>query len=158
MSLWPAPVRWSGFDVSSAVATALRNHPVPLLEAAIRQLRDRSMSRDIYVWLAWRLHQIKKPTSIYWSALHAQFGGGFKAVKHFKPAFVEALPAATAAYPEGLSVSRKRHHVICFSPADQPNCQLIRAAQGAGCGRLTPHPAGPLGHGRVGAAGPGGSA
>ena len=37
---------------------ALRDHPVPLLEAAIRQLRDRSMSLDIYVWLAWRLHQI----------------------------------------------------------------------------------------------------
>jgi hypothetical protein len=31
---------------------ALRDHPVPLLEAAIRQLRDRSMSLDIYVWLA----------------------------------------------------------------------------------------------------------
>jgi hypothetical protein len=29
---------------------ALRDHPVPLLEAAIRQLRDRSMSLDIYVW------------------------------------------------------------------------------------------------------------
>ena len=33
---------------------ALRDHPVPLLEAAIRQLRDRSMWLDIYVWLAWR--------------------------------------------------------------------------------------------------------
>ena len=33
---------------------ALRDHPVPLLEAAIRQLRDRSMCLDIYVWLAWR--------------------------------------------------------------------------------------------------------
>lgn len=31
---------------------ALRDHPVPLLETAIRQLRDRSMSLDIYVWLA----------------------------------------------------------------------------------------------------------
>src|SRR5271165_6411948 len=36
----------------------LRDHPVPLQEAAIRQLRDRSISLDIYVWLAWRLHTI----------------------------------------------------------------------------------------------------
>src|SRR4249920_2964976 len=49
---------------------ALRDHPVPLLEAAIRQLRDRSMSLDIYVWLAWRCHQLRGPTSISWPAVH----------------------------------------------------------------------------------------
>jgi Plasmid encoded RepA protein len=73
---------------------------VPLLEAAIRQLRDRSMSLDIYVWLAWRCHQITKPTLISWPAIHAQFGAGFKAVRQFKPRFTEALGAALAAYPE----------------------------------------------------------
>jgi hypothetical protein len=79
---------------------ALRDHPVPVLEAAIRQLRDRSMSLDIYVWLAWRCHQLGKPTPISWPAIHAQFGAGFKAIKHFKPSFLEALDAAVAAYPE----------------------------------------------------------
>ena len=48
---------------------ALRDHPVPLLEAAIRQLRDRSMSLDLYVWLAWRLHSLAKPTPISWAAI-----------------------------------------------------------------------------------------
>ena len=79
---------------------ALRDHPVPLLEAAIRQLRDRSMSLDIYVWLAWRCHQLGRPTPISWTALHNQFGSGYKAVRQFKPRFVEALAAAAAAYPE----------------------------------------------------------
>jgi hypothetical protein len=79
---------------------ALRDHPVPLLEAAIRQLRDRSMSLDIYVWLAWRLHRLTKATNISWLALHGQFGSGFKAVRQFKPRFTEALEAALAAYPE----------------------------------------------------------
>jgi Plasmid encoded RepA protein len=79
---------------------ALRDHPVPVLEAAIRQLRDRSMSLDIYVWLAWRCHQLGKATAISWPAVHAQFGAGFKAIKHFKPSFLEALAAAAAAYPE----------------------------------------------------------
>ena len=45
---------------------ALKDHPVPLLEAAIRELRDRSMSLDLYVWLAWRLHSLKKATPISW--------------------------------------------------------------------------------------------
>lgn len=79
---------------------ALREHPVPLLEAAIRQLKDRSMSLDLYVWMAWRCHQLGKATPISWPALYAQFGGGFKALKHFKPSFTEALGAAVAAYPE----------------------------------------------------------
>ena len=59
-----------------------------------------SMSLDIYVWLAWRCHQIGKPTSISWPAIHAQFGAGYKAVRQFKPRFIEALEAALAAYPE----------------------------------------------------------
>jgi hypothetical protein len=79
---------------------ALRDHPVPLLEAAIRELRDRSMSLDIYVWLAWRLHTLSKATLVSWSAIHAQFGTGFRELRHFRPRFVEALAAAAAAYPE----------------------------------------------------------
>ena len=35
---------------------ALRRHPVPLREAALRELADRSLSLDIYIWLAYRLH------------------------------------------------------------------------------------------------------
>jgi hypothetical protein len=79
---------------------ALRDHPVPLQEAAIRQLRDRSMSLDLYVWLAYRLHTLSKPTLISWTAIHAQFGAGFDKLFHFKPRFGEALAAAVAAYPE----------------------------------------------------------
>jgi len=79
---------------------ALRDHPVPLQEAAIRQLRDRSMSLDVYVWLAWRLHTISKATPISWPGIHTQFGAGFDKLFHFKPRFSEALAAAVAAYPE----------------------------------------------------------
>ena len=78
----------------------LRDHPVPLQEAAIRQLRDRSMSLDLYVWLAWRLHTIGRPTPITWASIHTQFGAGFDKLFHFKPRFSEALAAAVAAYPE----------------------------------------------------------
>lgn len=79
---------------------ALKEHPVPLLEAAIRELRDRSMSLDIYVWLAWRLHSLTKSTPISWAAIHAQFGSGYAKLFHFKPGFTESLAAALAAYPQ----------------------------------------------------------
>ena len=102
---------------------ALRDHPVPLLEASIRQLRDRSMSLDIYVWLAWRCHQLGKPTPISWPAIHAQFGAGFKAIKHFKPSFVEALSAATAAYPDArVEVADSG---IMLHPARPPLARLV---------------------------------
>lgn len=101
---------------------ALRDHPVPLLEAAIRQLRDRSMSLDIYVWLAWRLHSLTKPTNISWSALHAQFGTGFKAMKHFKPTFVDALAAAVAAYPEARV--ELNDTAVTLHPAKPPIARL----------------------------------
>lgn len=79
---------------------ALQDHPVPLQDAAIRELRDRSLSLDLYVWLAWRLHQLTKPTPVSWPAIAGQFGAGFKELRHFKPRFLEALAAALAAYPE----------------------------------------------------------
>ena len=76
------------------------------------------MSLDIYVWLAWRLHRLTKATSISWPALHGQFGTGFKAVRQFKPRFIEALDAALAAYPEArVELGDK---AITFYPARPP--------------------------------------
>jgi hypothetical protein len=95
---------------------------VPLLETAIRQLRDRSMSLDIYVWLAWRCHQLGKPTPISWPAVYSQFGAGFKAIKHFKPSFLDALAAATAAYPEARV--QVEEEGIILHPARPPVARL----------------------------------
>jgi Plasmid encoded RepA protein len=108
--------------LDEAFYAALREHPVPLLEAAIRQLRDRSMSLDIYVWLAWRCHQLSKPTPISWPALHAQFGTGFKAVRQFKPRFTEALAAALAAYPEARADLEDK--AITLHPARPPIARI----------------------------------
>jgi hypothetical protein len=79
---------------------ALKEHPVPLQEAAIRELRDRSVSLDIYVWLAWRLHSLTKATPISWAAVHQQFGSGYAKLFHFKQGFTDSLAAALAAYPQ----------------------------------------------------------
>jgi hypothetical protein len=74
------------------------------------------MSLDIYVWLAWRCHQLGKPTPISWPAIYAQFGGGFQAMKHFKPSFIEALGAALAAYPESADRYRGEGGLLSIRP------------------------------------------
>lgn len=100
----------------------LRDHPVPLQEAAIKQLRDRSMSLDLYIWLAWRLHTLSKPTPISWTAIHTQFGAGFDKLFHFKPRFNEALAAAVAAYPEArVNLNEKG---ITLHPSRPPIARL----------------------------------
>lgn len=79
---------------------AMKQHPVPLLDAALCQLSGKSMALDIYIWLAYRLHRLGRPTAISWPALYGQFGLGFKALKHFKPEFTKNLKLALAAYPD----------------------------------------------------------
>jgi hypothetical protein len=79
---------------------ALKRHPVPLREAALRQLSDRSTSLDLYVWLAYRLHNLKSPTPVRWAALREQFGTGYAKAGAFKRDFIKALAPAVAAYPE----------------------------------------------------------
>jgi hypothetical protein len=79
---------------------ALREHPVPVSESALRAIGPRSMVIDVYIWLAYRLHALKRDTEVGWPALHAQFGAGFERIRGFRRHFIECLGFATAAYPE----------------------------------------------------------
>ena len=104
---------------------AAKEHPVPLLEAAVRHLRDRSMSLDIYVWLAYRLHVLERPTPITWAAIHAQFGGGFKEARFFRRPFLEALEAATAAYPDAKVEVAEDGSGLILHPSRPPVGKLL---------------------------------
>lgn len=79
---------------------ALQEHPVPLSENALRAIGPRSMVIDIYIWMAYRLHSLKRDIDITWPSLHGQFGAGFKSIKRFKQHFAECVAIAVAAYPE----------------------------------------------------------
>jgi len=79
---------------------ALREHPVPLSEAALRAIGPRSMVIDTYIWLAYRLHALKQDVEVSWPALYAQFGGGYGQIRFFRRHFIECIALATAAYPE----------------------------------------------------------
>lgn len=79
---------------------ALREHPVPLVEAALRAIGPRSMVIDIYIWLCYRLHALRRDVEVGWPALQAQFGAGYSRLRDFRADFLSGLQLALAAYPE----------------------------------------------------------
>ena len=93
-SLWDETAQ-----LSPEFFAALQAHPVPINEAAIRLIQNSSATLDTYVWLAYRLHAITKPTTIPWPVLHAQFGTEYKALKKFRERFTENLREAVTVYP-----------------------------------------------------------
>ena len=95
LQLWREAVR-----LDEGFYKSLVEHPLPLREAAIRRVANRSMAIDVYVWLAYRLHRLSKPTPITWKALHGQFGAGFQHLRQFRAKFKAPLALALSAYPE----------------------------------------------------------
>ncbi|KJS40030.1 MAG: pirin [Rhodospirillaceae bacterium BRH_c57] len=95
LSLWQETVR-----LNDRFFQSLKDHAIPLRDEALRQLSNKSLSLDVYIWLAYRLHSLQQPTSVSWAALYRQFGGGYRYVRQFRPKFKEALQFALAAYPE----------------------------------------------------------
>lgn len=114
----------------------LQKHPVPIEEAAVKQIANNSMALDVYVWLSYRLHALKEPRAITWKALHAQFGRGITRLDHFRQHFKETLELALAVYPDanveldgtnGLILKPSRPPV---SPRIVPSRAALRRLQG----------------------------
>jgi len=96
LPLWREAVR-----LDEGFFQSLIDHPLPVREAAIREIGHRSMALDVYVWLAYRLHQLARPTAISWKALHDQFGGGYQHVRQFRA----TIQGAASSSPRRLSRS-----------------------------------------------------
>jgi len=91
---------------------ALREHPVPVSEAALRAIGPRSMVIDIYIWLAYRLHALRRDVDVSWPALHGQFGQGYGRLRDFRRDFIQALELAVAAYPEARVGTSERGVIL----------------------------------------------
>lgn len=86
--------------LSEAFFRELKAHPVPIWEPALRHIQNNSASIDIYIWLAYRLHSLGKPTVVTWTAVFEQFGAGYSRLRDFRKRFIESLQLAMAVYPE----------------------------------------------------------
>ena len=105
---------------------SLKDHPVPVREEAIQAIGTRSLAIDVYIWLAYRLHSLGKPTSVSWAAVHGQFGAGFRLVRQIKPTFIEALNMALAVYPEARVDADKQGLILHPSPPAVPKTEARR--------------------------------
>jgi hypothetical protein len=114
LALWQDRVRLDeGFYAS------LIEHPLPLREAAIKEISHRSMAIDLYIWLAYRLHALKEPIPVSWAAIHGQFGANYERARNLKPVFLDALKLATAVYPEAR-VADDEDKGIVLHPSKPP--------------------------------------
>ena len=109
---------------------SLREHPVPVREEAIRTIGTRSLAIDVYIWLAYRLYSLTRPTPISWLAVHGQFGAGFQLARQIKPTFLEALNLALAVYPEARVDADKHGIVLHPSPPAVPKSEGRRLGGG----------------------------
>jgi len=94
----------------------LNRHPVPIEEAAVRQIANNSLALDVYCWLAYRLHALSAPMPISWKALHVQFGRSVARLDHFKTYFRPTLELALAVYPEADVEIETRGVILKPSP------------------------------------------
>ncbi len=108
----------------------LQKHPIPIEEAAVKQIANNSMALDVYVWLSYRLHSLKEDRPISWKALHAQFGRGISRMDHFKQQFRETLELATAVYPEA-NVTVEGGSGIVLKPSRPPVASRVAPSRGA---------------------------
>jgi hypothetical protein len=122
LPLWRETIR-----LDEGFYQSLIEHPLPVREAAIREIGHRSMALDVYVWLAYRLHRLTKSTPVSWKALYDQFGGGFQRIRKFREQFREPLALALAAYPEANVDVEERG--VRMNPSPPPVAE--RAGTGA---------------------------
>ena len=94
-SLWQERVR-----LDEGFYQSLIEHPLPLRQAAVREISSRSMAIDLYVWLAYRLHALSSPVPVSWHALRRQFGAGYSELRFFRRDLLPNLKLALAVYPE----------------------------------------------------------
>jgi len=117
-------VEWQDtVELDDSFYQSFQKHPLPLLESALHQLSGSSLALDIYVFLAYRLRSLEKPTLVPWPRLHEQFGAGYSTLKAFKARFGAPLSQAMAAYPEANAVLDTRG--LMMHPSDSPVRSLV---------------------------------
>jgi Plasmid encoded RepA protein len=74
------------------------DRPVPVDMRALRALRRSPLALDLYTWLTYRYSYLKKPTTIPWPALQAQFGADYARQRAFRSKVIAALTKVVAVY------------------------------------------------------------
>src|SRR3984885_1897712 len=107
-------------SLSQSFFDELKKHPVPVEEAAVRQIANNSLALDVYCWLAYRLHSLDVPITVTWKALHGQFGRSVARLDHFKDHFRSVLALATSVYPDANLEEAESGAGLILRPSKPP--------------------------------------
>jgi Plasmid encoded RepA protein len=81
-ALMPSIVR-----LSAEFFEEVTRHPVPLDLGALRALRGSALRLDIYAWITYRMSYLRRPTTVPWESLRAQFGSDLADTKQGRGQF-----------------------------------------------------------------------
>jgi hypothetical protein len=86
LMLWPSTLTFS-----MDFFTSLSRHALPIRADAVRAFAGSARKLDLYFWLNYRLHGLKAPVVLSWSALSPQFGGEFTRARAFRAQFADDI-------------------------------------------------------------------
>lgn len=130
-------------ELTEGFFRALREHPVPVWEPAIRVIQNSSAVMDVYIWLCYRLRALQEATTVPWTALHAQFGKEYKTLRQFRHKFLITLKEALAVYPgANVEVAATGVRLLPSRPAI-PERKIVAVAVVGATGPAEPAPAAP---------------
>jgi hypothetical protein len=109
----------SSLILSPVLYESILERSAPLSSNAIRQLRKSPMDLDVYAWLAHRLFQLSRPSTISWAQLSDQFGHDYAELRYFRRFFSDSLRRVLKVYPDaklkasdtGITLLPSRPHV-----------------------------------------------
>ena len=117
-------------ELSEGFYQTIISRPVPIVESAVKLLANTCMPLDLYLWLAYRLHVLQRPTQVSWRLLLTQFGAGTVLLKHFKPRFQRDIKIAAAVYPEAqVELSDAGLTLFPSAPPIAPRPRLVAKLQ-----------------------------
>jgi len=116
-------------SLSQSFFDELKKHPVPIEEAAVRQIANNSLALDVYCWLAYRLHSLQVPITVSWKALHGQFGRSVARLDHFKDLFRTVLALATSVYPDADVEENPTGSGLILRPSRPPVAGRVRTVK-----------------------------
>ena len=79
----------------------LRDHAVPLNEAAIRELRNNPTALDLYTYLAYRLQRVSgdRPSTLSWAQLATHLGSAAESPRKFRQTIRQSWDLVSGVYP-----------------------------------------------------------
>lgn len=78
----------------------LQKHPLPLSLEHMRILAGNARAIDLYTFLAYRLHSLKKPLFLTWVTMKEIFGGDIEHMFHFKDKMRKTASLVKLAYTD----------------------------------------------------------